>query len=153
MVKTLSLSRLSRLYLPVLSSLTLPRAFHSFSPAIPSSRSRTERAYSLKMSSASETAVVEDPYIFLEDVEADASLEVRIIPVRIMHATFSYLVSSTDCGWTVRTRTYVPVVCSGRQRQMSSSLGRSQRRPVVSTRSRCLGIERSNSPCQFQWIG
>jgi hypothetical protein len=98
MVKTVSFSRLSRLYLPVLSTLSLPRAFYSFSLALPSSSpSSSSPVLRMSSSSTSETAVDEDPYIWLEDVEAEKSLEVSATG-RIERGT--YILTATTAGFS-----------------------------------------------------
>ncbi len=72
MVHILPFSRISRWYLPTLSCLCLPSSYYSFSIALPFF-DRTLKA------SMSTEVCVEDPYIWLEDVEAEESLAVSPI--------------------------------------------------------------------------
>ena len=79
--------RLSRLYLPALSCLCLPRLYQSFSiahPFVPRS---------LPVHRMSTEVAIEDPYTWLEDVEAEESLTVRNkVPVLVrIHDTINIL--------------------------------------------------------------
>lgn len=73
MVPVLTLSRLSRFYLPALSCLCLPRLYQSFSIAHPFV------VRTLHVPRMSTEVAIEDPYTWLEDVEAEESLAVSFL--------------------------------------------------------------------------